>query len=115
MSEVRRARNWIETRTQVTITSGSNLRFRNKGGRHDLIESPYQIRSCNTSLSISNPDFIAVLPHGRRSEVDENGITDLADTRRAGTSHEALLHKNPEIDGPWRQNHLVKEAIRRPA
>jgi hypothetical protein len=34
-------------RTQVTITSGAN--FRNKGGRHDLIDSPYQIRSCNTS------------------------------------------------------------------
>jgi hypothetical protein len=35
-------------RTQVTITSGSNLGFRNKGGRDDLIASPYQIRSCNT-------------------------------------------------------------------
>ena len=36
-------------RTQVTITWGSNLRFQNNGGRQDLISSPYQIRSCNTS------------------------------------------------------------------
>src|SRR6476469_7948776 len=35
-------------RTQVTITSGSNLRFQNNGGREDLIASPYQIR--NTQL-----------------------------------------------------------------
>ena len=36
-------------RTQVTITIGSNLRFRNNGGRQDFILRPYQIRRCNTS------------------------------------------------------------------
>src|SRR5215469_11195201 len=37
-------------RTQVTITSGSNLRFQNSGGRHDFMASRYQIRRCNTSV-----------------------------------------------------------------
>src|ERR1700751_1632594 len=36
-------------RTQVTIMTGSNWRFRNRGGRQDLMLSTYQISSCNTS------------------------------------------------------------------
>src|SRR5689334_12727459 len=32
-------------RTQVTITAGSNCRFRNNAGRLDLIPSPYQIQA----------------------------------------------------------------------
>jgi hypothetical protein len=35
--------------TQVTITCASNFRFQNNGGGHDVVASPYQIRSCNTS------------------------------------------------------------------
>jgi hypothetical protein len=37
-------------RTQVTITSGSNFRFQNNRGRHDLIGLRYQIPCCNTFL-----------------------------------------------------------------
>src|ERR1700739_3801552 len=37
-------------RTQVTIMTGSNWRFRNRGGRQDLMLSTYQISRCNTSL-----------------------------------------------------------------
>src|ERR1700739_2161422 len=36
-------------RTQVTIMTGSNWRFRNRGGRQDLMLSTYQISGCNTS------------------------------------------------------------------
>ena len=43
-------------RTQVTITSGSNLRFLNNGGRHYLIASPYQIRRCNTA-AVTHPQL----------------------------------------------------------
>jgi hypothetical protein len=39
-------------RTQATITSGSNFRFQNNGGRHDLIGLRYQIPCCNTSLEM---------------------------------------------------------------
>lgn len=35
--------------TQVTITSSSDLRFWNKGGRHNFTSSPYQIPKRNTS------------------------------------------------------------------
>jgi hypothetical protein len=38
-------------RKQVTIMTGSNWRFRNRGGRQDLMLSTYQISSCNTSGS----------------------------------------------------------------
>src|ERR1700757_2680393 len=37
-------------RTQVTIMTGSKWRFRNRGGRQDLMLSTYQISRCNTSL-----------------------------------------------------------------
>src|ERR1051326_3977932 len=42
-------------RTQVTITSGSNLRFQNSGGRRDFIPSTYQIRRCNPSGNLHFP------------------------------------------------------------
>jgi hypothetical protein len=51
---VRRAMQDRYQRTQVTITCGSNFRFQNNGGRHDVIASPYQIRSCNTSITNVN-------------------------------------------------------------
>src|SRR5689334_9836984 len=47
--------------TEVTMTCGSNLRFRNSGGRQGPMALPYQIRCCNTSVWVDRAASGAVL------------------------------------------------------